>query len=99
MIMPDIEKRLRSVRTLRARHHRVPGRRRHGRGDSVSAWASCSIRPMPKQPLPVIFTGPPSAAEYFGQIDRFIGATLGDAARSRYKIIIGDPPQAAREAS
>jgi hypothetical protein len=45
----------------------------------------------------VIFTGPPSAAEYFGQIDQFIGATLGDTARSRYKIVIGDPPQAARE--
>ena len=27
-----------------------------------------------EQPLPVIFTGPPSAAEYFGQIDHFIGA-------------------------
>jgi hypothetical protein len=45
----------------------------------------------------VIFTGPVSAAEYFGQIDRFIGATLGDAARHRYKVIIGDPAAAARE--
>jgi pyrimidine/purine-5'-nucleotide nucleosidase len=50
-----------------------------------------------EQPLPVVFTGPPSAAEYFGQIDRFIAATLGDAARKRYKIVIGDPAQAARE--
>jgi hypothetical protein len=50
-----------------------------------------------EQPLPVVFTGPPSAAEYFGRIDHFIGATLGPQAQKRYKIIIGDPAQAARE--
>ena len=50
-----------------------------------------------EQPLPIIFTGPPTSAEYFGQIDRFIGATLGEKAQQRYKIVIGDPAQAARE--
>jgi hypothetical protein len=44
-----------------------------------------------------VFTGPKSSAEYFAHIDRFIGATLGDKARQRYKIIVGDPAQAARE--
>ena len=45
----------------------------------------------------MVFTGPASAAEYFGHIDRFIGATLGPVAQKRYKIVIADPAQAARE--
>jgi hypothetical protein len=50
-----------------------------------------------EQPLPVVFTGPASAGDYFRQIDSFIGATLGQAARQRYKIVVGDPALAARE--
>src|SRR5690606_26019033 len=49
------------------------------------------------QPLPVIFTGPASAADYFRRIDTFIQATLGEQARQRYQIILDDPVQAARE--
>jgi hypothetical protein len=48
-------------------------------------------------PYPLVFTGPASAAAYFQKIDQFIMATLGEAARARYKIIIDDPAQAARE--
>ena len=44
-----------------------------------------------KLPFPVIFTGPADAAEYFEQINDFIGAALGPTAQSRYRIIIGDP--------
>jgi hypothetical protein len=44
-------------------------------------------------PLPLILTGPESSAEYFAQIDEFIGATLGDVARSRYRICIDDPAE------
>ena len=32
-----------------------------------------------------------SAAPYFEQIDRFLRLTLGEAATSRYEIVIGDP--------
>jgi hypothetical protein len=48
-------------------------------------------------PFPLIFTGPKNSAYYFRQIDEFIGKTLGPAAQSRYRIIIGDPAQVARE--
>ncbi|MGB1922084.1 MAG: pyrimidine/purine nucleotide monophosphate nucleosidase domain-containing protein, partial [Alcanivorax sp.] len=42
-------------------------------------------------PLPVVFTGPASSADYFRQVDAFIRATLGDQAAQRYQIIIDDP--------
>ena len=44
----------------------------------------------------MIMTGPASAEAYFQQIDEFVGATLGDEARQRYKIIINDPQEVAR---
>jgi len=47
-------------------------------------------------PLPVILTGPESSRDYFAMIDDFIGATLGDTARSRYEICIGDPVDVAQ---
>jgi pyrimidine/purine-5'-nucleotide nucleosidase len=46
--------------------------------------------------LPVIFTGPPESAEYFNQIHELIGATLGEAAQSRYTILIDQPEAVAR---
>ena len=41
-------------------------------------------------PFPLIFTGPSSAADYLQELDRFIAATLGDAAQLRYTMIIDD---------
>ena len=49
------------------------------------------------QPLPMIMTGPASAEPYFRKIDDFVGATLGAAAQDRYKIIIDDPQEVARQ--
>ena len=42
-------------------------------------------------------TGPESAEPYFRQIDQFIAATLGDEARKRYRIVINDPLEVARQ--
>ena len=96
VIMPDIEKRLEAF--VRCAHAIVVFPGGAGTAEEILYLLGILLDPAnAEQPLPVIFTGPPSAAEYFGQIDRFIGATLGDVARSRYKIVIGDPPQAARE--
>jgi predicted Rossmann-fold nucleotide-binding protein len=97
VIMPDIEKRLEAF--VRCAHAIIVFPGGAGTAEEILYLLGILLDPANAEaPLPVIFTGPPSAAEYFGQIDHFIGATLGDAARSRYKIIIGDPPQAAREA-
>ena len=48
-------------------------------------------------PFPLIMTGPRSAAAYLEQLHEFIGATLGEAAQQRYRIIIDNPEQVARE--
>ena len=45
----------------------------------------------------MIMTGPASSEPYFHQIDEFVTATLGEDARRRYKIIIDDPREVARE--
>jgi pyrimidine/purine-5'-nucleotide nucleosidase len=47
-------------------------------------------------PFPLVFTGPPSAAAYFEQIDRFLRGTIGPAATSRYQVILDDPERVAR---
>ena len=41
--------------------------------------------------LPLILTGPKASASYFEQIDHFLCLTLGEAATSRYQIIVDDP--------
>jgi pyrimidine/purine-5'-nucleotide nucleosidase len=96
VIMPDIEKRLEAF--VRTGHGIVvfPG----GAGTAEEILYLLGILLDPEnadQPLPVVFTGPASSADYFRQIDAFIGATLGPKARDRYSIVIGDQAQAARQ--
>jgi pyrimidine/purine-5'-nucleotide nucleosidase len=96
VIMPDIEKRLEAF--VRCAHAIVVFPGGAGTAEEILYLLGILLDPAnAEQPLPVVFTGPPSAAEYFGHIDRFIAATLGEAAQKRYKIVIGDPAQAARE--
>ena len=98
VIMPDIEKRLEAF--VRTAHAIVVFPGGAGTAEEILYLLGLLLDPQnAEQPLPVVFTGPPSAGEYFGQIDRFIGATLGARAQKRYKIVIGDPAQAAREVS
>jgi hypothetical protein len=47
------------------------------------------------QVVPMVWTGPEESREYFDHIDRFLVATLGEAARAHYQIVIGDPAMAA----
>jgi pyrimidine/purine-5'-nucleotide nucleosidase len=96
VIMPDIEKRLEAF--VRCAHAIIVFPGGAGTAEEILYLLGILLDPAnAEQPLPVVFTGPPSSAEYFGQIDRFIAATLGEEARKRYKIVIGDPAQAARE--
>jgi predicted Rossmann-fold nucleotide-binding protein len=96
VIMPDIEKRLEAF--VRTAHAILVFPGGAGTAEEILYLLGILLDPAnAEQPLPVIFTGPPAAAEYFGQIDRFIAATLGEKARTRYKIVIGDPAEAARE--
>ncbi|KFZ31693.1 LOG family protein [Pseudidiomarina salinarum] len=90
VILPDIEKRLEAF--IRCGHGIVvfPG----GVGTAEELLYLLGILMHPeneRQVLPVVLTGPASSAAYFDAIDDFIVATLGEAARELYTIIIDDP--------
>jgi len=96
VILPDIEKRLEAF--VRIGHGIVifPG----GAGTAEEILYILGILLHPDNaalPFPLVFTGPRHSADYFRQIDRFIADTLGPAARQRYRIVIDDPVQVARE--
>lgn len=89
VIMPDIEKRLEAF--VRMSHGIIifPG----GAGTAEELLYILGILLNEKnqaQEFPIILTGPASAADYFQEIDAFIGATLGKKAQRLYEIIIDD---------
>ena len=95
VILPDIEKRLEAF--VRAGHGIVvfPG----GAGTAEEVLYLLGILLHPDNvdlPFPLVFTGPAGTGEYFERIDRFISATLGEAARARYRIMVDDPAGVAR---
>jgi hypothetical protein len=95
VIMPDIEKRLEAF--VRIGHGIIVFPGGVGTAEEILYLLGILLREENANlPFPLIFTGPASAAPYFEQIDRFIRLTLGEAATSRYEIVIGDPDQVAR---
>lgn len=96
VILPDIEKRLEAF--VRVGHGIIifPG----GAGTSEELLYLLGILLHPKNaelPFPLILTGPKPSEAYFQQLNEFIGQTLGKAAQQRYRIIVDDYAQAARE--
>lgn len=95
VIMPDMEKRLEAF--VRVGHGIVVFPGGVGTAEEILYLLGVLLHPdNAPQPLPMIMTGPASAEPYFRRIDRFVGATLGEEARSRYRIIIDDPREVAR---
>lgn len=95
VIMPDIEKRLEAF--VRIGHGIIVFPGGVGTAEEILYLLGILLREENAHlPLPLILTGPTIAAPYFEQIDRFIRLTLGDAAASRYEIIVGDPVEVAR---
>ena len=95
VIMPDIEKRLEAF--VRLGHGIVIFPGGAGTAEEILYLLGILLDPANRdQPLPVVFTGPAASADYFQQIHRFIGATLGDEAQARYQIILDDPPAVGR---
>jgi predicted Rossmann-fold nucleotide-binding protein len=95
VIMPDIEKRLEAF--VRLGHGIVVFPGGAGTAEEILYLLGILLDPANRElPFPVVFTGPTDAAEYFEQIHRFVGATLGPAAQSRYRIIVDDPAGVAR---
>ena len=96
VIMPDMEKRLEAFVRLGHGITVFPG----GVGTAEEVLYLLGVLTHPENeaiPFPMIMTGPADSEPYFRQIDEFVAATLGDSARRRYKIIIDDPMQVARE--
>ena len=96
VIMPDIEKRLEAF--VRTGHGIVVFPGGVGTTEEILYILGVLLHPDNKGvPFPLIFTGPRKAADYFKEIDQFIGDTLGKEAQQRYEIIIDDPVQVARQ--
>ncbi len=96
VIMPDIEKRLEAF--VRTGHGIVVFPGGAGTAEEILYLLGILLNPHnDDQPFPVIFTGPASSQEYWQQLDQFIALTLGPKAQKRYRIIIDDSEQVARE--
>ena len=95
VIMPDIEKRLEAF--VRIGHGIIVFPGGVGTAEEILYLLGILLREENAGvPFPLILTGPSASAPYFEQIDKFLRLTLGEAATSRYEIIIGDPPTVAR---
>ncbi|HEY8036621.1 MAG TPA: nucleotide 5'-monophosphate nucleosidase PpnN [Methylobacter sp.] len=96
VILPDIEKRLEAF--ARVGHGIVVFPGGVGTAEEILYILGILLHPENKDmPFPLIFSGPDCSEDYFKEIDRFIAGTLGESAQQRYKIIIDDPVQVARE--
>jgi len=95
VIMPDIEKRLEAF--VRLGHGIVVFPGGAGTAEEILYLLGVLLEPANRElPFPVVFSGPAESRPYFDQIHRFIGATLGAEAQSRYQIILDDPAAVAR---
>ena len=96
VIMPDMEKRLEAF--VRLGHGIIVFPGGVGTAEEILYLLGVLLHPDNEgQPFPMIMTGPASAEPYFRKIDEFVTATLGSEARSRYKIIIGNPREVAQQ--
>lgn len=96
VIMPDIEKRLEAF--VRIGHGIIVFPGGAGTAEEILYLLGILLHPDNAElPFPLIFTGPEAAEDYFRLINQFIGDTLGITAQQRYRIIIDDPAEVARE--
>ena len=90
VVLPDMEKRLEAF--VRLGHGIVVFPGGAGTAEEILYLLGILVHPDNVEiEIPLIFTGPDESAEYFRQIDAFIGATLGSVAQKRYQIILGKP--------
>ncbi len=90
VIMPDMEKRLEAF--VRTSHGIVVFPGGVGTAEEILYLLGILLNPdNHDMPFPLVMTGPKSAEGYFRKIDEFVGATLGEAAQKRYRIVIDDP--------
>jgi len=95
IILPDIEKRLEAF--VRLGHGIVVFPGGAGTAEEILYLLGVLMGNKHGAEIPVYFTAPKESAEYFEQIDTFIGETLGPEAQKLYEIIIADPEHLAIE--
>src|SRR5690606_17785112 len=95
VILPDIEKRLEAF--IRVGHGIIIFPGGVGTAEGFPSVLCTLLHPDKAElPLPLILTGPRSAADYLHQLHPFAGATLGHPAQTRYEMIIEPPARVAR---
>jgi predicted Rossmann-fold nucleotide-binding protein len=98
VILPDMEKRLEGF--VRVAHGIVVFPGGVGTLEELLYLLGILLHPDNAEiPIPLVLTGPESAVAYLNQIDRVIGATLGDEARAKYSIIVDNPVEVAQRMS
>jgi len=96
VIMPDMEKRLEAF--VRLGHGIIVFPGGVGTAEEILYLLGVLLHPdNAAMPFPVVLTGPASSEPYFRRIDEFVGATLGPEAQGRYRIVIDDPAEVARQ--
>ena len=97
VIMPDIEKRLEAF--VRVAHSIIVFPGGAGTAEEVLYLLSVLMHEGNEGlPYSFILTAPEERKDYFESLDRFIRATLGEAATEHYQIIVGDPERVAKAA-
>nr|WP_300309335.1 nucleotide 5'-monophosphate nucleosidase PpnN [Halomonas sp.] len=95
VVMPDIEKRLEAF--VRLGHGIIVFPGGVGTAEEILYLLGILLHPdNSDMALPVIFSGPASAKEYFQRIDEFLVYTLGESVRDLYTIVVDDPVRVAR---
>ena len=97
VILPDIEKRLEAF--VRVAHCIVVFPGGAGTAEEVLYLLSVLMHESNKDaPYALILTAPEEKKDFFKALDKFIRATLGEAATEYYQIINGDPERVAKAA-
>lgn len=95
VIMPDIEKRLEAF--VRVGHGIIVFPGGVGTAEEILYLLGLLMHPANAElPFPLVLTGPGASAAYFEQIDQFLRLTLGEAATSRYRIVVNDAVEVAK---
>ena len=95
VVLPDIEKRLEAFARLGHGIVVFPG----GVGTAEEIFYLLGIlldEANADIEMPVVFTGPASAAEYYRELDAFLRSIFGAAASQRYRIVISDAAEVGR---
>lgn len=94
VILPDMEKRLEAF--LRVAHAIIVFPGGVGTAEEVLYLLGIMLDEANEDVrVPVVFTGPPESAGYFERLHDFVGMTLGPAAQSLYRVVIGEPDRVA----